>query len=219
MRALPAPLKLWLLLLCGFVVLSVFAAAYHRFPGDLWVSHRLQEIGSPFGDIVSLPEALADLPFVLAVWLPALVLLWLLHRRREAVLLLVTPIGSAINTTVKALVDRPRPSPDLVRVTDHPTGPAFPSGHTVSAVIIFGLLFYFTTTMVRPLWLRLPLQLACIYGIAFTGLARIYHGAHWFSDVYGAAILGGLLLAVLIALHRHLSPTPAAVTSDPRPRY
>lgn len=219
MRALPAPLVLWFLLLCGLVVLSVFAAVYDRFPADLWVSHRLQEIGSPFGDIVSLPEALADLPFVLAVWLPALVLLWLMHRRLEALLLFVAPAGSAVNSAMKALVDRPRPSPNLVHVTDHPTGPAFPSGHTVSAVLIFGLLLYFTTTLVRPPWLRLPLQLACLYAIAFTGLARIYHGAHWPSDVYGALLLGGLVLAVLIALHRRLRPAPEVVTGDSRPRY
>src|SRR3990172_4213397 len=44
MRALPAPLVLWSLLLCGFVVLSVFAAAYDRFPADLWLVRRFQEV-------------------------------------------------------------------------------------------------------------------------------------------------------------------------------
>ena len=44
MRALPAPLVLWFLLLCGFVVLSVFAAVYDRFPADLWLVRRFQEI-------------------------------------------------------------------------------------------------------------------------------------------------------------------------------
>jgi len=46
MRALPAPLVLWFLLLCGFVVLSVFAAVYDRFPADLWLLRRFQEVDS-----------------------------------------------------------------------------------------------------------------------------------------------------------------------------
>lgn len=206
MRPIPAlPAALWLLALLGFALLAGFAAAYDYFPADLWVSHRLQGIdAAAFGKAVSLPETLADLPLVLAVWLPALALLWLLRHHWEALLLLLAPLGWIANTIVKELVTRPRPSPELVRVTDNPSGPSFPSGHTITAFLIFGLLLYFATVLVRPPWLRLSLQLACLYGIVFTGLARIYHGAHWFSDVYGAALLGILILAIFIAAHRAL---------------
>jgi membrane-associated phospholipid phosphatase len=199
----PTLLALWLLLLAGFAVLSGFAAAADHFPADVWLAHHLQEIHSAaFDDAVSLPETLADLPFVLAVWLPALGLLWLLRRRWEALILLLAPLGSGINSVVKSLVDRPRPSPDLVRVTESASGASFPSGHTVAAVLVFGLLLYFATVLVRSAWLRLPLQIACLYGIAFTGIARVYHGAHWPSDVLGGYYLGGLMLLALITAHR-----------------
>ena len=194
---------LWLAGLLAFGILAGFAAAHNTLPADQWVSHRLQEIhSSAFDDAVDFPEALADLPYVLAVWLPALALLLLLRHRWQAFLLLVAPVGWVADTGVKHLVDRPRPSPDLVRVTDAASGPSFPSGHAITAVLIFGLLFYFATILVRPAWLRLSLQLACLYAIVFTGLARIYHGAHWFSDVYGALLLGLLILAPIIALDR-----------------
>src|SRR3990170_8496193 len=128
--ALALPAVLWLIALLGFGVLAGFAAAHETLPADLWVSHRLQEIDAPaFDGALDLPEALADLPYVLAVWLPAVAVLWLLRHRWRALLLLSAPLGWLGNTAVKHLVDRPRPSPDLVRVTDAASGLSFPSGH------------------------------------------------------------------------------------------
>ena len=203
MRPYLVCLILWLAALLGFAVMAGFAAAYDHFPADLWLAHRLQEIDSAaFDDALDLPEAAADLPYVLAVWLPALGLLWLLHHRRQALLLLIAPLSWALNTGVKVMVDRPRPSPQLVRIIDEASGPSFPSGHTITAVLIFGFILYLATTLVQRSWLRLLLQLACLYGIIFTGLARVYHGVHWPSDVYGAALLGALLLAPLILVDR-----------------
>ena len=203
MRPRLACLLLWLAALLGFAVMAGFAAAYDYFSADLWLAHRLQEIDSAaFDDALDLPEILADFPFLLAVWLPALGLLWLLHHRRQALLLFIAPLGWALNVAVKALVDRPRPSPHLVRIIDEASGPSFPSGHTITAVLTFGFILYLATALIQRPWLRLPLQSACLYGIVFTGLARIYHGAHWPSDVYGAVLFGVLLLTPLIVLDR-----------------
>jgi len=200
-----APIALWLLGWLAFAVIAGLAAASSRFPADLWISHRLQDISSPaFDNALDLPETLADFPFLLAIFLPALVLLWLLHHRREAIILLLTPLGWLPNTAVKALVDRPRPSPHLVRIIGEASGPSFPSGHTITAVLIFGLLLFLATILVHRPWLRLPLQLACLYAILFTALARIYHGAHWPSDILGSALLGSLILAFFVWAHRHL---------------
>jgi len=71
-------------------------------------------------------------------------------------------------------------------------------------VLILGFLLYIITILIKQPLLRLILQLACLYGIIFSGIARIYHDAHWFSDVYGAALLGALILAVIVAIHRWL---------------
>ncbi len=51
---------------------------------------------------------------------------------------------------------------------------------------------------VRPRWLERALQVALVIPIVMVGLARVYLGEHWPSDVVGAYLLGaaGLGLAV-----------------------
>ena len=99
---------------------------------------------------------------------------------------------------------RPRPPHELVRIRETPADPSFPSGHVITAVLILGFLLYVVTILIKQRVLRSILQLACLYGIIFSGIARIYHGAHWLSDVYGAALLGALILAIIVAIHRWL---------------
>ncbi len=218
MRALPAPLVLWFLLLCGLVVLSVFAAAYDRFPADLWLVRRFQEIdSSAFAGALNWTADVVDGWELMVLGAAGVALLLLARRWLEALLLLVTPAASLLNTTAKEIVNRPRPSAGLVEVSDHPGGSSFPSGHADSAIVIYGLLFYFITVSVNQPSLRLLGQVACLWVILFTGMQRVYTGVHWPSDVLGGYYLGGLLLAALIGIHRRLSR--AAVTLPPGSRY
>lgn len=198
-------LMLWLFLLAGFVVLSAFAAAFDRFPGDLWLAERLQDIDSEaFARSVDWAEDFTDAPFWIVVWLGTGVALFAAGRRPEALILLFSAVGRVVNSIVKEIVDRPRPSDDLVVVSDASSSPAFPSGHADSAMVLYGLLFYFVTVLVRRPVLRLLGQAACLWVIVFTGLERVYEGAHWPSDVLGGYYLGGLMLAALIAADRRL---------------
>lgn len=198
-RALAA---LWVLLLAGFAVLSGFAAAYDRFPADLWLAHRLQDMDAAFVTAVDWAEDLADIPWLIAVWLVGAAALMAAARRWEALLLLAIVLGRLVNAGVKELVDRPRPAEDLVVVKEFPSSPAFPSGHAEGAIMFYGLLFYFVTLFVPHLLLRRVGQAACLWVVLFTGMERVYAGAHWPSDVLGGYYLGGLMLAVLITAHR-----------------
>jgi undecaprenyl-diphosphatase len=218
MRALPAPVVLWLLLLCGFVVLSVFAAVYDRFPADLWLIRRFQDIdASAFSKALDWAAEVVNGWELLAIVAVSVVLLLLARRRLEALLLLMSPAASLLNTAVKEIVGRPRPGHELVLVREDPSSHSFPSGHADSAIVIYGLLFYFITVFVSHPALRLLGQAACLWVILFTGMQRVYVGVHWPSDVLGGYYLGGLIIAALIGVHRRLSP--AAVTDRPVPRY
>ena len=218
MRALPAPLVLWFLLLCGFVVLSVFAAVYDRFPADLWLLRRFQEVdSSAFAEALDRAAEMVNGWEMIAVLAAGAVLLLLTRRWLAALLLLVSPAAGLLNAGVKEIVGRPRPGHELVPFTTRTYDSAFPSGHADSAIVIYGLLFYFITVFVNQPALRLLGQAACLWVILFTGMQRVYVGVHWPSDVLGGYYLGGLIIAALIGIHRRLSPS--AVTDRPVPRY
>ena len=218
MRALPAPLVLWFLLLCGFVILSVLAAAYDRFPADLWLTRRFQDIdSSAFATTLNWTADMVNGWEMIAVLAAGAVLLLLTRRWLAALLLLVSPAAGLLNAAVKEIVGRPRPGHELAPFTTRTYDSAFPSGHADSAIVIYGLMFYFITVFVNQPALRLLGQAACLWVILFTGMQRVYTGVHWPSDVLGGYYLGGLIIAALIGIHRRLSP--AAVTDRPGPRY
>jgi len=117
MRSWPAASLLWIVFLAGFAVLSGFAAAYDRFPADLWLAQRLQEMDAAgFERALDWAEDLADIPLIIVVWLGGVAALFAAARRWEALLLLASVLARPLNAGVKELIDRPRPSADLVAV-------------------------------------------------------------------------------------------------------
>ena len=216
MRALSAPVLLWIAALCGFIVLAAFASVYDRFPADLWLVRRFQDVdSSTFARTLDWAADAAGGWGQLVVVPVGAVCLLLARRWLEGLLLLVAPAAGILHTAVKEIVDRPRPSHELVQWSTRPHTSSFPSGHADSAIVIYGLLFYFITVFVSQPVLRLVGQAICLWVILFTGMQRVYTGVHWPSDVLGGYYLGGLVLAALIGLHRLAR---GAVTVSPGPR-
>jgi membrane-associated phospholipid phosphatase len=92
---------------------------------------------------------------------------------------------------VKALVARARP--ELWLGPFHFGGPAtsFPSGHTVGAFALGGVLLFASR--------NLPLRLTALLLAAAVGLSRVLAFRHWLSDVTASAILGLFAAAVITA--------------------
>jgi len=201
------PLWVWPLL-AGFVATDVLASRADYFPADLWTSHRIQELdAAAYVRAVEVASALTEPPWVvLAVLLATAVLAW---RRlwAEGVALVLAQAIRAVNSLVKEVVGRPRPSPALVDVREFPDTASFPSGHVVSALVAYGLIFYLAGKLLPWPWARWALRLLCIYVIAFTCMERIHTGAHWLSDVYGAFLMTVPLMVLawkLVPRHRYL---------------
>jgi len=119
----------------------------------------------------------------------ALIMLAIWKRWLEPLMVVVPLVLEAMTfITVTWLVGRPRP--DVPHLDTSPVGSSYPSGHTAAAVAysaIAVVIFWHT----RRTWVRaLVATIAALVPI-MVGLARMYRGMHFFTDVIFGALLGG----------------------------
>jgi len=124
----------------------------------------------------------------LALLLAALI--YRINGRGDAILYtLACLLGEVLYITLKEVIRQHRPVGVSPKLTDA-GGFGFPSGHTMMAVVIFGLGAMIVTRRasrgVRVGAVTMAALLTCLVGIS-----RIYLGAHWPSDVIGALFAGG----------------------------
>ncbi|MDO4045307.1 phosphatase PAP2 family protein [Clavibacter michiganensis] len=132
-------------------------------------------------------------------------MLFLAVRRRSwtPIILVVAAGGGSLLLTIagKDIVGRARP--DLAdAVPPYETSPSFPSGHTLNAVAIAGILAYLLLLRQHRRVTRvLSIAVAVVFAVTI-GISRVYLGHHWFTDVLAAFFLSGAWLAVVITAHR-----------------
>jgi undecaprenyl-diphosphatase len=126
---------------------------------------------------------------------------WFCLGRLEGGLVLLAGLSSLLEYPIKLAVNRPRPSPDLVKVFAVEHGSGFPSGHALFAGVFLGFLAYLAYTHLRKRSLRTLSFAGLILLILFIGASRIYLGVHWPSDVIGGYLVGTVFLTALIWLH------------------
>jgi membrane-associated phospholipid phosphatase len=185
---------------------AVSLAGQPYFGGDLKVTHAVQSISWPCFEPAMLGLCKAGDNLIWSSILVALACIAVLAFRawREAAVLLgVVLVGQILKISVKDFIDRPRPQQDVVRVLiDAKEIYSFPSGHTVHYTVFFGFLWFLTFALVNDRKLRWPLLAIWAGLILGVGLARIYLGAHWVSDVLGGYLLGGSVLSAGVAFYR-----------------
>lgn len=122
-------------------------------------------------------------------------------RRRAVALILVidTVVVIAAYSLLKVMFSRERPR--LFDKIELPTSYAFPSGHAMSAVGIYGVVAAALIALYPRA--RRPVIAAAIALIALIGLSRIYLGVHWPSDVIGGFLGGVPPLVVSVHLIHH----------------
>ena len=104
----------------------------------------------------------------------------------------------------------------MVRVAiDLPTG-GFPSGHVLNLTAIFGFLIYLAIVSISDVRWRALLASLLSIPILTIGIARVYDGAHWPSDVLGGYLIGAIWLGLTVRIYqlirsriRHARSTPA----------
>jgi len=195
-------------LIVGFLailalVISIYARFAPRFPGDLYLTLRLQSFDNHF--LLSFMDYVS---FIFGGWSSVLVvviigiLVWWRIGRLEAIMIPVGGLITLVNTALKLAINRPRPSADLVHVLSSEQGNGFPSGHAFFAILILGLTAYFISINLKNRTIRMVVLAGLIALILLIGTSRVYLGVHWPSDVIGGYLIGGVFLTALIWFHR-----------------
>ena len=200
--------KTWLLIagVLGTICLFILAWAYPTFPGDENVLLRFQSLRSGWLDEIAKGF---DNFGIVSVIMPAvgflMALLLVARRYADVVMVFAGLVLIGMGNWIKVLVDRPRPDYQIFDPIE--SSLSFPSGHSLLAVILGGLLIYLTESMVKPVLLRRVIQIGLIVVVVVMGASRVYMGVHWPSDVIGSYVFGLLVLVGLIGLRN-------AVASD-----
>lgn len=185
----------------GFVIIAAEVRTGAVDQLDIQVELAVHQMDAPFWDVVMKTATLIGTNVIL---LPAIAVAMAiairLRRRAYAVILLVDAIVViGVNTLLKHMFSRARPT--LFDKIALPTDYSFPSGHSMSAMGIWGAIAAVMIALYPRA--RVPIALCAGLLIACIGFSRVYLGVHWPSDVVGG-LLGGLppLVVTVYLLHR-----------------
>lgn len=154
------------------------------------VSKVIRE-GSPpvVTDLFALVTELGGLPFLLVA---LSVLYWVGDRPSTATVISYTLVALVATLALKQLFTLPRPPVSVQAVAERPETSGFPSGHAISATVVYGGL-----VLVRDRLTDLRYVVPAALVIGLVGLSRVVIGVHYLGDVLagyavGAVVLGGL---------------------------
>ncbi len=127
--------------------------------------------------------------------------LYLLWRRKPywlAAIWLSVFGGMLLNRLLKYTFHRPRPHFDdpILALT----GYSFPSGHTMAATVLFGVLAAYLISRTRDWRPGALIILSASILILLVAFSRIYLGAHYLSDVLGAIAEGLAWLSLCLTV-------------------
>ena len=111
---------------------------------------------------------------------------------------IVAIVGSAINKIFKHTILRPRPDVSLHLIEQG--GWSFPSGHSISGLLLYGFLVWLIRRYCKNKTIaNVATVLLTILWIG-VGLSRIYLGVHYPTDIVGGWTLGMVVMMVAIII-------------------
>jgi PAP2 superfamily. len=182
-------LVLGLLLLALFAGLTVYAAGNTYMPFDVSLERSIQAVS--WGPLVTVfnwfdwLEGSRQLYAGIGAIVVVAVINW-----KKAPLIAVGAMAGPIYSIVQGIIERPRPSADLVNVIRHTGSFSFPSGHVVFFSWVLVLLIVCLAVGRLPRALLAVAWIAAAVVLLVDCIGRIYLGEHWPSDVIAGLALG-----------------------------
>lgn len=173
-------------------VLTGWTQAFDESALHWFAQHRTTALDKVMIEITSLGTGVV-LIMIVAI---AALFLWLTNHRWSAYVLLIGVLGGKlVNTALKGIFDRPRPS--VVDWVTDVYSPSFPSGHAMSSMVVYGSVAYLVGRLEPSPRLRRAIWVLATLVILAIGVSRMYLGVHYPSDVIGGYIAGFAWIALV----------------------
>lgn len=150
----------------------------------------------------------------------AALFLWLNQHKHSAILLFVSTFGGVIlNNLLKLGFSRPRP--EIIPWGAKATFYSFPSGHAMSATVVYSTVAYLAARLQRTHAARASIMFVAALIIFIIGASRVYLGVHYPSDVVAGVIVGlawaSFCMATLEAIQLYARRNAPEVLAEERP--
>ncbi len=143
------------------------------------------------------------------------------HKFSALLLFVATAGGIVLNGILKFGFHRPRPH--IIPWGTNAVASSFPSGHAMSAIVVYGTVAYLAARLHERRWARWLTMFFAVVVILFICYSRMYLGVHYPSDILAGLLIGvawaGFCMATLEAVQiliKRRAPG-AASTEKPAP--
>lgn len=180
----------------SFLLLTAFIIIVPPQYVDLHVSEEIQEKNNGILDVFMTNISwFGNITVSTILVLASSAAFWLFRYKKEALFMLCTLLSGAIAWILKTLINRPRPTKDLVSVLESTHYQSFPSGHVLFYTAFFGTLaIIITQSKTLNQSLKVSGVAFCMGFIILGAISRVYLGAHWFTDILGGFLVGIMYL-------------------------
>lgn len=108
-------------------------------------------------------------------------------------------VVAGLNSLIKIIIERPRPSHTHYVYAG---GYSFPSGHSASSFALYISILIISLYIFKKIKLKVIISTLCIVMVLLIGYSRIFLGVHYPSDVLGGYLLAATILTFNTLLFR-----------------
>lgn len=184
--------------LIGFSIMAIIISRHNILTFDSTIISYIQGLETPA--LTTIMKFFTFMGSGNSIFVIAVIVMFflyvVLHHRSELVFFTIVIVSTGIlNGMLKDFFHRARP--DLHRLIEI-GGYSFPSGHAMSAMVVYGALAFLLWRHIPTRMGRTILIILSAMMIFMIGISRVYLGVHYPSDIIGGYFASGFWLATAI---------------------